>query len=259
MTECRFTIHAFVVFLALICRADTNLLDEAILSFPNIGAGEFRPEQAVLSANALIAAGRNSACSALETVARAFPEDYEVGQKVCHLCRVLFVPRTEGRALRPPRLGAPPLLPLHSMNDADWPCMPLAIVENVPLSITPTGYLLEGIAEKPDHYLAYCLSNGTFRTLLFPTPSPATASNALQEILVSPAWKAIKWKDAGVGWSYALSEDYARKALWTQIERMANPQGGANGRQPFGSVTNRGSAAAAARRSPWRSVRNAIL
>ena len=34
------------------------------------------------------------------------------------------------------------------------------------------------------------------------------------------------------------------------MRRAANPQGGANGRQPFGSETNRASAAAASRRSP---------
>jgi hypothetical protein len=37
--------------------------------------------------------------------------------------------------------------------------------------------------------------------------------------------------------------------LW-QSRRRPNPQGGANGRQPFSSETNRVSAAAASRRSP---------
>jgi len=56
-----------------------------------------------------------------------------------------------------------------------------------------------------------------------------------------------------------ISQEEASRAEWnkyaTEIldllkERSPNPQGGANGRQPFPSVTNRMSAAAASRRSP---------
>ncbi|HZR18686.1 MAG TPA: hypothetical protein VFE51_15445 [Verrucomicrobiae bacterium] len=224
MTTHRLTIHAFVAFLALSCRADTNHIDQAILAFPKLSAWEFRPDEAVRSANILIAAGRESACSALKRIGNAkweFPEDYKVDQKVCHLCRFVFAPRTERGLLRAPRLGAPELLPLHSMKDADWPYMPFAIVQDVPLSMT-LGYSLEGIPETADSYLTYCMSNGTFRTLLFPMPSTTTASNALHEVLASPAWKALKWKDSGVGLSYTLGEDYAKEMLWKQVENMAN-------------------------------------
>jgi hypothetical protein len=102
--------------------ANTNRINEAILAFPKISAWEFRPDEAVRSANVLIGAGRESACSALKRAGNAtwdIPEDYEVDQKVCHLCRLVFAPRTGGESLRAPRLGAPELLPLHSMRDAD--------------------------------------------------------------------------------------------------------------------------------------------
>jgi len=134
---------------------------------------------------------------------------------------LVFVPSTGGEPLRAPRLGAPELLPPHSMRDADWPFMPFAIVQNVPLSMT-LGYSLEGKPERAGDYLTYCMSNGVFRTQPFPVPSSTTASNALHQVLASPAWKALKWQDSGVGWSYTLSEDYAREMLWKQIENLAN-------------------------------------
>jgi hypothetical protein len=107
------------------------------------------------------------------------------------------------------------------MRDADWPYMPFAIVQNVPLSMT-IGYELEGIPEDANSYIAYCLSNGVFRTQLFPVPTQTSASNALCQVLASPVWKALKWKDSGEGWSYTLSEDYVKESLWQQVKNMTN-------------------------------------
>jgi hypothetical protein len=109
------------------------------------------------------------------------------------------------------------------MKDAEWPFMPFAIVEKVPLSMT-IGYALGGRAEQADSYIAYCRSNGIFRTDLFPPPTPSGASNALHQVLASPAWKALKWQDSGVGWSYTLDEVSARETLWKQVENMATVQ-----------------------------------
>src|SRR5579862_8211034 len=127
MKPSRLPICAFAVLLAMSCRAGTNSIDQAILAFPKISAWEFRPDEAVRSANVLIAAGREAACTALRRVGNAkwdFPEEYEVDQKVCHLSRLVFVRRAGGELLRAPGLGAPELLPLNSMRDADWPSMP---------------------------------------------------------------------------------------------------------------------------------------
>jgi hypothetical protein len=37
---------------------------------------------------------------------------------------------------------------------------------------------------------------------------------------LSKLWKALKWKDSGVGWSYTLSEDY--EMLWKQVNSIVN-------------------------------------
>jgi len=241
----RLHVYLFALLLALSSSAGTNSIDQAILAFPKISAWEFRPDEAVRSANVLIAAGSEAACSALKRVGNAkwdFPEDYEMDQKVCHLCRLVFVPQTGGKPLRAPRLGAPELLPLHSMRDADWPFMPFAIVQNVPLSMT-LGYSLEGVPERAADYITYCMSNGTFRTQSFPMPSSTTASNALHEVLASPAWKALKWKDSGVGWSYTLSEDYTKEMVWKQVGNMTNKTVQRTGASRSAQKTNRTSSA----------------
>ena len=224
MVKIRVVLQSLAIAVTLSCHADSNDVEQAILSFPKISAWDFRPDKAVQSANTLIRAGQNSACTELKKVAmakRPLSEMYEVDQKICHLCRLVFVSKSSTNYLRAPALGAPELLPLHSMNISDWPYMPFAIVNDVPLSMT-LGYTLEGVSERPEDYLAYCISNGVFRKTSFPVPTVNTASNALNVILPSPAWKALKWKDSGVGWSYSLGEDYAKEMVWKQVENMTN-------------------------------------
>jgi hypothetical protein len=43
---------------------------------------------------------------------------------------------------------------------------------------------------------------------------------------------------------------FGNQERFDMVSESANPQGGANGRQPFGSETNAAPAAAASRRSP---------
>jgi len=243
---------------AVSCSAATNALEDAILSFPDIAAGEFRPDQAVRSANILIRAGQTSACAALLRLApekRENPRLLEVSgqesqarqlllepsgtewhaqedanKKICHLCRLLFNPRNKVEPLRPPGLGASSLVS-RTMHQEDWPFLPFAIVNGVPLSVSE-GYTFQGgIPERARDYLPYCLSNGVFRTEPFPEPSFITASNALTQILTSPWWKGQKWNapEPGVTWRSPLGDSgaedlkaFAAERLWDQVRKMAN-------------------------------------
>jgi len=118
-----------------------------------------------------------------------------------------------------------------SMEPADWPNLPFAIVNDVPLSLT-VGYRLEGRAERAEDYLTYCESNGVFRVITFPIPTPMAASNALNELFSSAPWKALKWKDTDLNWSYELSEEAAKGDLRQQVQNMANKITGANAGGP---------------------------
>src|SRR5438105_2183463 len=112
------------------CFAASNDIETAILSFPKVWARDYRPDTAVESANALIAAGKEAACAALEKAAKPkheLAEQEELNEKVCHLCRLIFVPNTEAQRLRAPRFGALQFMPYNSMDAADWPYLPFAI------------------------------------------------------------------------------------------------------------------------------------
>jgi hypothetical protein len=252
MSPVRVAIQVLAFVAAFSSYAATNDVEQAIFAFPKISVWDFRSDQAVRSVNVLVGVGRERACAALEAIAktnRGPLQDHDVNEKVCHLCRLLFLPGDAAKPLRPPGLGGPELLPLQSMKPSDWPYLPFAIVNDVPLSLT-VGYKGEGRAERAEDYLAYCQSNGVFRVSAFPIPTPVTANKALNALFVSARWRALKWKDAGENWSYDMSEEAAKGDLLQQVKNMANPQGGANVRQPSGSETNRAPAAAASRRSP---------
>lgn len=197
-------------------------LQRSAMDFPNIAVWGYRPDMAVEVANNFIMAGPSNAITALEGIVygqRMFPVKHEDGEKICHLCRLLFVPNSPNKTLRAPGLGAPDLWPYKSMRTSDWPYMPFAIVDDVPLSVT-TGYILAGRAETATEYLAYCRRNGVVRTKPYPVPTVSIVSNALEKLFVSPAWSTLKWKDSGPSWSYTLNEDWVKKSLRKQIENM---------------------------------------
>src|SRR6266478_5400743 len=90
---------------AITCLGSTNNLENAILAFPDITAWKYRPDDAVGSVNALIAAGGDVACVALERTGNAEGEltkRNEVNGKVCQLCRLVFEPTNSASPLRPP-------------------------------------------------------------------------------------------------------------------------------------------------------------
>jgi hypothetical protein len=103
----------------------------------------------------------------------------------------------------------------------EWPDVPFVIVSNIPLCII-TGYRLEGIAEPAQEYLAYCETNGTFRTQLFSKPSPILVSNALNHVFDSVAWKTIPWNsighvDTNAAESDRIVKDWVENQLRDQI------------------------------------------
>jgi hypothetical protein len=205
------------------CAGADDTLDKAILDFPDLRVEKYRPDLAVQSANVLIAAGQTATCQAL---ARAAAVKSDEGQetelskdKVCHLCRLLFVATNSPEPLRRPRLGSMAGLPYMSMPETNWPDLPFAITNGVVISLH-LGYTLAGMAEHPVQYLSYCQANGVVRTNLFPTPTFLSVSNALSEILTSPQWKALQWKYEGEGFGYTYDADSTQERLWKQLANM---------------------------------------
>ncbi len=217
------TLTAFVMVLST--QAATNDIESVVLRFPEISAWKFRPDIAAECANALIQTGRVSACEQLNQLAHKqwgdIGQQEKVNRNICLLCRLVFANRSSSEFLRGPRLGALGQVPYESMDAEAWPYLPFAITNQVPLSVT-SGFMLAGVSERAGSYLSYCASNGVFRTTLFPVPTEASTSNALHQVLSSSAWKALKWKDSGLGWSIDLDENNTKEMLWKQVENIPN-------------------------------------
>ncbi len=238
---------AFVALLVISVNAATNDMESAVSRFPEIAASEFRPDIAAECANTFIKAGRDSAFDHLKELAgkkwESIDEQEKANERICLLCRLVFVEKNPSLPLREPRLGAPSGVPYESMPPKTWPNLPFAITNGVPLSMT-LGYNLGGLAERAGSYLVYCASNGVFRTKPYVQPTLTTASNAFHQILLSSAWKTLEWK----GSSYSLIEGYARERLWKQVENMANKTVQRTGASRSVQETNQTSGAAGSRR-----------
>jgi hypothetical protein len=261
MSTARKLIGILTAAATLSCCAETNDLEKAIALFPEINARDYRPDEAVRAANILIQAGQDAACSALEASVRKRRErrkafvgfDDELSRQedamnrtVCQLCRLLFTQTNLNEPLRPPRIGALSGVPYETMKPPDWPHLPFVIIQGIPLSVS-LGYAGAGVPERAEQYLSYCKANGNFRSQLFSSPTSITASNALSSVFNSQAWKALKWKDEGLGWHYAHDEESTKRALWKQVENMAN-QVQRTGASGSADETNRAPAAAGPRR-----------
>jgi hypothetical protein len=127
--------------------------------------------------------------------------------------------------------------------------MPFAIVDGVPLSVD-LGHWYQGFDSPSEvaEYLAYCRTNGAFRTQPFAKVTSITASNAMNKLFASAAWKALKWRDEGVGFRYTMFEGRAKELLWLQVRNLANPAVQRMGAGRLAGETNRASGVASSPR-----------
>ena len=228
---------ALFVTLDFCVAADRNSLEDAIVSFPD--PANYRPDEAVRSVNILISAGREASCQALSGGGVDYqlgtPGD-EVNEKVLLLCRLLFTATNSARPLLPPLDAG--FMPVHRDKSYRRPAeFPFVVTNGVPLllpRITNIGPLIGGVApEGGGKYVAMCKDFGTFRTEPFPIVTLTSASNALNQILESPEWKALRWGVAPSNyWRYLpegeaqlVSADWAEKHMRQQVENMNKPAG----------------------------------
>lgn len=228
--------------------AATKELIAALPTFPEMPAENYRPDLAVQVANKFIGADPFDAIAALEVVARIktpFPHNAE--QKVCHLCRLIFVPRSPTNQLHTPaqqRYTVPDAI--MAARGPDWSCLPFAIVDQVPLSmVDASGYIYAGkpLMEAAVDYLRCCQADGVLRTNQYPVPTAESAGNALYTLFTSPSWQSLKWSDAkqrqrtedslgrqidnmrsnsweALKWSYTKQRQRAENSVGSQIDNM---------------------------------------
>jgi hypothetical protein len=208
--------------------AESNSVDLAIASFPDIRVALYRSDIAVHSVNTLIAAGKDTAYPALDSriasirllITNSQFDVYAIlNQRLCHMIRLLFISTNTSNPLRPPQLGLSTSLPVLTMNRCDWPCLPFFITNGLPLSIH-FGYNVSGITEDAGDYFKYCKSNGVFRTELFINPTFIAESNAIKQLFGSSIWKSLKWSDSEFGFSYDLDRNYIENKLMQQLTNL---------------------------------------
>jgi hypothetical protein len=107
-------------------------------------------------------------------------------------------------------------LPWNSMPLTAWPLYPVARSGST-YFVLSEGYDLGGVPEDPKAYLKHCQTKGKFRSERIPTPTRSQALKDLEQLRQTEAWKAIKWKDSGQGFSYTMSEE----SIWTFIKAQA--------------------------------------
>lgn len=222
--------------------AASNDLEVLVRSFPGVNASGYRPDLSAQVANAFILAGEKASFTVLNRLAipkhdlsgpegmAEFEEFEDLNRKICFVCRLLYVPRSEAEPLQPPRMGAPIDLPYRSMDPLLWPHLPFVVMNGIPLSMN-LGYALLGRCERAADYLAYCRSNGAFRTESFAQPTSESVSNALQQVFDSAAWKSLRWRDPGLGWNYDLNEDDAKRLLRKQVQNLSMRSHAANSQE----------------------------
>lgn len=161
---------------------------------PTITGNDYSPSALLQSANKLLSLGDAKAYRVLRSCASWKGYDLPSDERVILLCRMLYVPR-RGAYLRPPRLGVPVYLPQESMPHEKWPHFPLVFSEGIPFLLID-GYAVYGIPESSRKYLEYCRENGIFRRTLFNIPTEGETLCAIQTLVHSERWAAIKWGDA---------------------------------------------------------------
>lgn len=217
-----------IVFAALVvnCPAQTNTLQDAILSFPD----DYRPDEAIRSANLLIAAGERRAYDALWWAAQQ--EDslgfhHPANEKVLLLCRLLFRPKEPDKPIRMAYDGL--RVPVDPKDYLRWPDYPFVITNEIPLllprflsSQARLGLALRG-PEAAWTYLDVCQRGGVFRSEPFPTPNLLTTSNAVKQVLTSADWQTLNWEDSAQQSLGAAPRMWAEKNIWEQVENMKKP------------------------------------
>ena len=174
------------------------------------------------AANHFVALGEKPAIKELEDLTSDWSKDHRGGdfsknERVAWVCRILFQPK-EKEPLRQPAFGGL-FLPHNSMPLKTWPLFPVAS-SGKSYFVLSEGYELAGQPEVPKNYLKYCRTDGKFRTERVPIPTRDQALEDLRELRKSDAWKAIKWKDSGPGFSYTFSEDWAWRFIEGEAEKI---------------------------------------
>ncbi|MEQ1936413.1 MAG: hypothetical protein ABL962_21370 [Fimbriimonadaceae bacterium] len=168
-----------------------------------------------MAANYYIKLGETRGIQSLFKDASKHNEVFGQYYRAAHLCRILFEPKGKN-PLRMPYFGGLGL-PYETMPLSRWPEFPM-VTHNGSWFILAEGYTLRGHAEPFDQYVAYCRAEGRYRTKPINVPSVAESKAAVESLITSPRWKAIKWSHKDAGTSYEFDAEPIIKRLRSQAD-----------------------------------------
>lgn len=94
---------------------------------------------------------------------------------------MLFQAKPSGE-FRRPRIGGPEFI--DRGNIRDWPLEPITLREGVPILVV-TGYHLAGVAESPEKYLEYCLTQCDWSETVYAVKSKEQIKQIVEEFIAS--------------------------------------------------------------------------
>jgi hypothetical protein len=152
--------------------------DVAFKELPPLWDG-YKVDPYIRAAIALQGMGRERAVARLKAWANRGADE-----RLIVLCRMLFTARP-GAEFRRPLLGGAVFIGTVERKDANyknWPLEPIEIIDGIPFNIT-RSYVLHGVPEPPDSYLAYCVEQCDWTKFRFRAKSRADKAAALKKLM----------------------------------------------------------------------------
>jgi len=174
-------IFLFTLTIPLYCGWIDGLKTAHVECSVNEYISAYKSKSTLQDAVSLQAMNRESAVRELRDMAQ--PEHGNKSCEVYVLCRMLFV-QSNSLAFREPLLGGPDFI---RGSSSDWPLAPVALVDGVPF-IVVKGYTLGGLAESPEQYLDYCLSNCCWSNFRYEREPQEKLQTALDSLLNAAPW-----------------------------------------------------------------------
>jgi hypothetical protein len=220
----------FIFCFIFLCMRDVRA-DPLDLSKERMTSENYNPATLVVTANKLISLGQTKAEDALTTLANTKAgsglDEMDRDSYIAWLCLLIYDPK-EGEGLPTPGFGGPDFpntgfvsKPKWTVfNSSKWPRFPLTMKRQVPFLLVQ-GYELAGLPEPISLYLEDCRKNEVFRTDQYTVPTYTLANEALKELLTSPEWHALNWKQ--LGGEGSLWRNRKIDFLKNQVQRIKSP------------------------------------
>jgi hypothetical protein len=169
------------IAIVLLTVVGTARAEEPLLKACQPIGKDYRIEPYLVVANGLQKLGQVNAVARL----RQWAKGHQAEDQIIILTRMLFE-KKEGGEIRGPRLGGAELLGGTTYDD--WPALPIAIYQGIPILIT-RGFFLAGVPEQSEDYLEECIRDGSWRGVKYTAVDQTHLDTIIEEFINATKWK----------------------------------------------------------------------